>query len=193
MITPALITQVNAAAASNPTLANLLQLAALGKASPEQLKTLGILIQSLAAATGTAAPYQLPAPAAAPSTTLSTVPKEFDLVIEFSEAPADRWVLPRGPVLCERVIEGNVADAAYDVIITTRVPFPEAVSSGNGAASESVKSASPQVLTFRLLRAPLPVWDLISRWVGGEEKMKESRKVLDKLVRTHGFFWGTIH
>lgn len=46
-ITPTLISQVNAAASSNPTLANLLQLAASGKATPEQLKTLGLLIQSL--------------------------------------------------------------------------------------------------------------------------------------------------
>jgi hypothetical protein len=39
---------VNSAASSNPTLANLLQLAASGKATSEQLKTLGLLIQSLA-------------------------------------------------------------------------------------------------------------------------------------------------
>lgn len=47
-ITSGLISQVNAAASSNPTLANLLQLAASGKATPEQLKNLGLLIQSLA-------------------------------------------------------------------------------------------------------------------------------------------------
>lgn len=49
-VTPALIAQVNDAAASNPTLHNLLQVAASGEASMDQLKTLGFFIQSLAAA-----------------------------------------------------------------------------------------------------------------------------------------------
>ena len=47
-VTPALISQVNQAAATNPVLQNLLQLAATGRASHDQLKTLGILVQSLA-------------------------------------------------------------------------------------------------------------------------------------------------
>lgn len=46
-ITPSLVSQVNTAAATNPILANLLQLAASGHASPEQLKTLGLLVTSL--------------------------------------------------------------------------------------------------------------------------------------------------
>lgn len=51
-VTPALIAQVNVAASSNPTLQNLLQVAAAGHASIDQLKTLGLLIQSLAQAPG---------------------------------------------------------------------------------------------------------------------------------------------
>ena len=47
-VTPQLITQVNEAANTNPTLQNLLQQAAMGLASLEQLQTLGILIQTLA-------------------------------------------------------------------------------------------------------------------------------------------------
>ncbi|KAF8581642.1 hypothetical protein K439DRAFT_205288 [Ramaria rubella] len=47
-ITPDFIAQVNAAAGSNPTLANLLGLAASGSATTEQLQTLGVTIQSLA-------------------------------------------------------------------------------------------------------------------------------------------------
>lgn len=47
-ITSDLIAQVNAAAMSNPTLANLLGLAASGSATSEQLQTLGVTIQSLA-------------------------------------------------------------------------------------------------------------------------------------------------
>lgn len=48
-ITPALIAQVNEAAGTNPILQGLLQSAAKGEASQDQLKTLGFFIQSLAA------------------------------------------------------------------------------------------------------------------------------------------------
>ncbi|KAF8506722.1 hypothetical protein F5888DRAFT_1644769 [Russula emetica] len=49
-ITPALISRVNDAAATDPILANFLQLAASGRATSDQLKTLALLIQSLASA-----------------------------------------------------------------------------------------------------------------------------------------------
>jgi hypothetical protein len=49
-ITPALINRVNDAAATDPILANFLQLAASGRATSDQLKTLALLIQSLASA-----------------------------------------------------------------------------------------------------------------------------------------------
>ena len=52
-VPPSLISQVNAATTSNPTLASLLQLAASGRATPDQLKTLGLLIQSLASSPAT--------------------------------------------------------------------------------------------------------------------------------------------
>jgi hypothetical protein len=47
-ITPALIGRVNDAATTDPILANFLQLAASGRATSDQLKTLALLIQSLA-------------------------------------------------------------------------------------------------------------------------------------------------
>ena len=53
-ITPALINRVNDAAATDPILANFLQLAASGRASSDQLKTLALLIQSLASAQASA-------------------------------------------------------------------------------------------------------------------------------------------
>jgi hypothetical protein len=53
-ITPALINRVNDAAATDPILANFLQLAASGRASSDQLKTLALLIQSLASAQSSA-------------------------------------------------------------------------------------------------------------------------------------------
>ncbi|KAI9512559.1 hypothetical protein F5148DRAFT_1162518 [Russula earlei] len=55
-ITPALITRVNDAAANDPILANFLQLAASGRATSDQLKTLALLIQSLASAQSSSMP-----------------------------------------------------------------------------------------------------------------------------------------
>ncbi|KAK0233686.1 hypothetical protein IW262DRAFT_101500 [Armillaria fumosa] len=173
IITPALIHQVNSAASSNPTLANLLQLAAAGKASPDQLQTLGLLIQSLAHSPAVMSQNAMPSPSYPPAPT-----KEFDLVFEFQETSSERWILPRGPALCERKIDSSVTDAAYDIIITTCL----------APTSDSTVVATPvedkaEVITFRLIKAPLLVWDMVSRWVGGEEKMKESRVILDQLMK----------
>ncbi|SJL06254.1 uncharacterized protein ARMOST_09590 [Armillaria ostoyae] len=173
IITPALIHQVNSAASSNPTLANLLQLAAAGKASPDQLQTLGLLIQSLAHSPAVMSQNAMPSPSYPPPPA-----KEFDLVFEFQETSSERWILPRGPALCERKIDSSVTDAAYDIIITTCL----------APTSDSTVAATPiddkaEVVTFRLIKAPLPVWDMVSRWVGGEEKMKESRVILDQLMK----------
>jgi len=55
-ITPALITRVNDAASTDPILANFLQLAASGRATSDQLKTLALLIQSLASAQSSSIP-----------------------------------------------------------------------------------------------------------------------------------------
>jgi len=91
-ITPALINRVNDAASTDPILANFLQLAASGRASSDQLKTLALLIQSLASAqssslplavlssiTGTEphSPFNLPGvqtPASTPSSSASPTP-----------------------------------------------------------------------------------------------------------------------
>ncbi|KAI0275042.1 hypothetical protein BC834DRAFT_27442 [Gloeopeniophorella convolvens] len=63
-ITPALINRVNDAASTDPILANFLQLAASGRASSDQLKTLALLIQSLASALSSSLPS---GPAAGPT------------------------------------------------------------------------------------------------------------------------------
>ncbi|KAK0505617.1 hypothetical protein EDD18DRAFT_1097142, partial [Armillaria luteobubalina] len=173
IITPALIHQVNSAASSNPTLANLLQLAAAGKASPDQLQTLGLLIQSLAHSPAVMSQNAISSPSYPPAPT-----KEFDLVFEFQETSSERWILPRGPALCERKIDSSVTDAAYDITITTCL----APTSDSTVAATPVEEKA-EVVTFRLIKAPLPVWDVVSRWVGGEEKMKESRVILDQLMK----------
>jgi hypothetical protein len=210
-ITPVLINQVNSAASSNPTLANLLQLAATGKATPEQLKTLGLLIQSLAnptmvdtnntntvtpppplqpSAVGTSSSSTTGSNAGSYSQQTSLAPvREFDIVLEFSENATERWVFPRGPAVCERIMDSRTADVAYDVLISTCLPFPKL---DPEMAIQPAASTTPQIVhdddsprqlvSFRLRKAPITIWDTVSRWVGGEDGITKNRIILNSLV-----------
>lgn len=66
-VSPSLVAQVNSAAATNSTLQYLLQSAAEGTASVDQLKTLGLLIQSVASQSGTRTVEMFPSLAASSS------------------------------------------------------------------------------------------------------------------------------
>lgn len=193
-ITPTLINQVNSAASSNPILANLLQLAAASKATPDQLKTLGLLIQSLALSESHTSAMMIPAtttagPSPYSQTTYVQPVKEFDLVIEFSERPTERWIFPRGPALCERLLDSRSIDATYDVIVTTCVPFSGTPYLHAGPTAPAVpenaglgEKPAPQIATFRLEKAPIAVWDTITRWIGGDEKMNLNRSIIEQAV-----------
>ncbi|KAL4269276.1 hypothetical protein AB1N83_002271 [Pleurotus pulmonarius] len=176
-VTPALIHQVNSAASTNPTLANLLQLAASGKASPNQLKTLGLLIQSLAAANGT--PYSTTTPAPLNPTPTPPV-KEFDLVIEFPECPYDRFLFPREHVVCERMTDAAAPLSSYqDILIAAPIPF--ANSTTTTATTSSAVTPASHISTMRIKSAPAMLWDTVSRWVGGEETLASNRQFLSQI------------
>jgi hypothetical protein len=206
-ITPHLINQVNSAASSNPILANLLQLAAAGCATPEQLKTLGLLIQSLASpesaqlASQSSLPSSqrqsnlkatqfIPSTGTQTATTSNSPVKEFDLVIEFREMPSERWVFPRGPIVYEKVVDNDATEVSYDALVKTVLPFDTSIGNNSSAVADHApptKSSSPiektlHVATFRLRKTPLTIWDTISRWASGEEMMQQSREILDTLV-----------
>ncbi|KAF5384881.1 hypothetical protein D9615_001315 [Tricholomella constricta] len=205
-ITPTLINQVNSAASSNPTLANLLQLAAAGMATPEQLKTLGLLIQSLATSESTQVlpPSLAASPALPPLPTTSSAPaatvsppapiKEFDLVFEFRESSSERWIFPRGLVTCERVMDSPTTDATSHTVIKTCLPFSQAntlVNPGTEQPSPAdAKKEAPQVVSFCLKRTPFSVWDTISRWAGGEQKMEQSRLKLEAMKPVEHVYLG---
>ncbi|KIM88637.1 hypothetical protein PILCRDRAFT_85206 [Piloderma croceum F 1598] len=210
-ITSALISQVNAAATSNPTLANLLQQAASGKATPEQLKTLGLLIQSLASfetmsdtpgtasASGTPQPdatSKRSTPALAPpsqSPTCISAPKgptlhpafapskDFDLVLEFAENPFDRWILPRAPVIIESIPGGASAD---DILLTAGVPFARSPLPGSEKemTDTTAEDVPQELVTFRFVKASSDIWSCVSRWAGAQEKMDITRKAFEHLL-----------
>ena len=185
-ITPVLINRVNTAASANPILSNLLQLAAAGHASPDQLKTLGLLIQSLAnmeelpVAT---ASIQQP-PNAVNHNQRSPPVKEFDLVLEFREAPAERWVFPRVPVYGERKSNSSTSQ---DILLTTCIPFSVAKNSVSDVSQEAsletaTESPVQHVVTLHLIEASWAIWDTIYRWIGGEDNLRSNKIQIDSLV-----------
>ena len=200
LVTQTLVTQVNQAASSNPTLANLLQLAVAGKASPDQLKTLGLLIQSLAGSQSTEADATQPStnpaqPKVQSNTSTSTTPtpvpqyqlqppsREFDLVLDFKETPTDRWTFPRGPARCEFIPMPGSSCAFGDILVTTAVPFTSTSapqSTAGSAATSEIPSAAKQTVTFRFKSANTAVWDTMSRWIGS--RAEEYSKTLSEIV-----------
>ncbi|TFK77328.1 hypothetical protein BDN72DRAFT_830496 [Pluteus cervinus] len=191
-ITPALISQVNTAASSNPILSNLLTLAAAGNATPDQLKTLGLLIQSLAnpeppvpaslEASSSAATRPLPTPTPTPTPTPPAGPpvKDFDLILEFQQSQSDKWRIPRSPALYRRT--PSTTFGCFDIEMTVRVPF------GTDAeliAKQDGPTPTKAVLHFK--NAPFSVWDSLMRWSGGEVAMNGNRHRLERLESEPAF------
>jgi len=189
-----LINQVNIAASTNPTFSNLLQLVAAKKATQDQLKTLGLLIQSLAnmgaalAVSNNGASAIHTSTANVPSTSSSSgyyrsalqpqpqLPaKEFDLILEFREAPTERWLIPRG---CHPTATQSGQDIELRLAIsnTGQTPAIQANVNNESQAQHEVP------LLLCLHNAPYTLWDTIVRWIGGEDKMKLNTQYLDNLV-----------
>ncbi|KAJ3739916.1 hypothetical protein DFH05DRAFT_1406442, partial [Lentinula detonsa] len=101
--TPALIDQINAAAATNPILVSLLQLASAGQATQDQLQMLSVTIQSLAANPIPTSQYSRPNAEPIVTFALPESKKRSDLVITSEEYSHNRFVFPRGTTVCERV------------------------------------------------------------------------------------------
>jgi len=172
-ITPELLTRVTTAGTTNPTLANLLRLAASRQATQEELKRLGALIQSLAAVPEENFPTQPPL-GQAPVTPV----KLPDLVVEFPERAGTQFLLPRGPSLCERV-ESASGDGGHDVILTTCLRVPKAtapISSDPQAPTEETED----VITFRFANSSEEFWSFLSSWVG--DSMEKNQKAIEGQV-----------
>ena len=200
IITPSLISQVNAAAAADPIFSNLLQLAAAKTATEDQLQTLGLLIQSLAAIDhakkiAAAASLQTPVSSVLPvnynqPSPVQTPSKPFDLVIEFRETPCDRWLFSRGTVCAERLPTPNSVING-DILITmclsndgkVCVKLDERVNKETAPGSSGLYTA-----TLRLKEPPPHIWDMLIRWIGGDEKNALCKKQLQDLVFHSIFF-----
>jgi hypothetical protein len=179
-VTPELVNRVNEAAAINPHLSDLIQAVATGCATPDQLRSLGVLIQSIPP-TSTPAPDAIRQPTLpnygssqnAASAIHSRADHEFDIVLEFREKSSTRWIFPRKPAICERI--PSQSERNDDIRVTT-VIHPQ---------SES--SQQEHVVTFRFTNPPQDLWELLQRWSGGEEDMQKNETALRDIVRLGDF------
>ncbi|KAH9898248.1 hypothetical protein C8Q73DRAFT_684108 [Cubamyces lactineus] len=174
-VTPALSAKVSNAAQTDPVLANLLNAVINRTANDQQVKTLGYLIQSLdnvpSLESSTSAEHGT-ITALPPST-----PRPFDIVLEFYEKPGERFILPRGDVVCELATpKAPSIYRSFDLIITHCLPFPGATSPSDTPVRE--------VVSFRLSRVSQSLWELLSSWAGGPEKIDQSRLKLIEIAKT---------
>ncbi|KAH8099273.1 hypothetical protein BXZ70DRAFT_1078354 [Cristinia sonorae] len=167
VITPVLIEQLSAAASTDPVLSNLIQLATAGKASPDQIQTLSLLIQTLQVnnrnqAQNTTSQSIVAPPPPPPA-------KEFDIVIEFQERSTERLIFPRGPVVCD--VESSYLNGQYSNLCV-RILVPPCDSPDS--PPKSIATVAP----LHWHNVMPPARELFMRWVGGEEKMAANRKIL---------------
>ncbi|KAF7311108.1 hypothetical protein HMN09_00655000 [Mycena chlorophos] len=160
---PGIIQAMNTAAAANPIFANMLANAAAGTASTIELQTLSFLVQSLP---GHAAPVA--------STPIQATSTNFQLVLQYSESPSERWLIPRGPAIYEKATAGD------DFTLTFAIPLQ-----GGSAAQDdftavpTLGTSAAQVVTMDFKKPPTTLSDTISRWIVGTER--ENRMRLTKL------------
>lgn len=110
--------------------------------------------------------------------------KDFDLVLEFREAPAERWVFPRVPVYGERKSNPSTSQ---DILLTTCIPFSVANNPVSDVLQEpsletATESPVQHVVTLHLIEAPWAIWDTIYRWIGGEDNLRSNKIQIDGLV-----------
>lgn len=178
------------AAQSNPVLANLLKAVISRTATDDQVKTLGLLIQSLEGVQALEQPNPtLLGMSAAQFSARPSSPRPFDVVLEFHERSSDRFILPRGDVVCELAAPKTESPyKASDAIITCCVPFANATSlQPTTPGAEPPDNVTPEVVSFRISRVSQAVWELLSTWAGGPQKIEESRVKLAEIVSTHPF------
>ena len=171
-VTPELVEQMHTAATSNPTLLKLLTEVAAGSATRDQKETLGLLLRTFKSG------GDQPPPPPSPTTgvmNFSTPPTasqtpDFDIILEFSDRPGDRWIFPRGAVNV-LPIQGHQGE---DLIVNTVLPFPH--------TANDVPGKYPEIVAFRFASVMYSVHDMMNRWIGGHEKAVEYTRKLNDIV-----------
>ena len=121
-------------------------------------------------------------PAQASASTGLQTPKEYDLVLEFPERPYDRWLVPRVPVVCERIPSAGNIEA---ILLLFALPFPKQTK-GEPESAESATSTGTdlvqEVVQFRITKVHQAFWENLLNWAGGTTKVESNRSILEKIV-----------
>ncbi|KAF9454084.1 hypothetical protein P691DRAFT_798360 [Macrolepiota fuliginosa MF-IS2] len=187
-----LVARIHHEASVNPIFATKFRLAVEPNATQEQIRNFAFALPHLPGVRVTGAPTSL---------TLSTeqqvrLPpvREWDLVIEFNEAPNERWLIPRGTLAsCSRLVSKDGSDKS-DVSFTLKLPLPETqpkpTNADEAGASEKASSdlVPPRPVKFELHQAPNTVYDLIINWIGGNDKNAENAAALAKIPKRQNVY-----
>jgi hypothetical protein len=163
-----------------------------GTVTTDELQTLAPLaVQvypstvSIPTATSTTlTPYQFP-------NVVHSIPtvKAFDLVIEFKEAPSERWLVPRGPALLERKSDKDTTLTLclpYDQVavpVTDTQQQQDTTGKSNPAEGEDTREA----VSLLLKNVPPFIAEMLALWIGGQETVDRNRAIINKLVTPSSF------
>ncbi|KAI4522867.1 hypothetical protein K525DRAFT_268482 [Schizophyllum commune Loenen D] len=195
-ISQSLIQQVAAAAAGDERLRKIVAAASQGTATTDQLRELSKAVRELKRPSPAFSAPGLPPPnppkeflqtrhppvsyssqpqqavpqVSSTQPTYATHPsvREFDIVIEFSEAIGERFTIPRGPAVCQLLSQSSTPiGATYDIELTvTTIPK---------------ESDAPQLVELHLTEAPSALWDTVRRWVGDEVTQERNRAIIEQM------------
>lgn len=211
-VPPTLIDQVNAAAATNPILANLLVVAASKRASPEQIRTLTLLVQSIAhpeppvpataeqASIVSASRESFPVPppiALIPRvTTPAPLAATFSALAPLAQLPPPQPVVPPRPFDLAFEFEHSPTDKwlfPRSPAYCRRIPganfdfynIEMVVRMPFGTDEDlDAKGERPKLhkVTIYFNTATPAIWEMLVNWCGGQDKMDEYRRTLDLIV-----------
>ena len=121
-----------------------------------------------------------------PPSTMQTIKREPDVVIEFFENQQDRWLLPKDLVLYERSQRWEHSNILSDVIFSTLFPFegsrrpapPPVEGQGTSKAPEEVYHP----ITLRFFNVPETIWSLFAAAAADVERTKRVSAAMDAKV-----------
>jgi hypothetical protein len=140
-----------------------------------------------------------PAPTQTSVPTGSEPPKEYDLVLEFPERPYDRWLVPRVPVVCERVPSTGNIEAT---LLLVALPFPKQTQTQTQTETQTQTQTQKQKQTQKQTQKQKQTEAQTQTQTQGEPESAESASpaspdppqevVQFRITKVHQAFWDNI-
>ncbi|XP_006454060.1 hypothetical protein AGABI2DRAFT_189385 [Agaricus bisporus var. bisporus H97] len=189
-----LVARIHYEASVNPIFATKFRLAVEPNATQEQIRNFAFALPHLPGVTVSGAPTSLTLSTEQQQQVRLPPVREWDVVMEFNETPNERWLIPRGTLAsCSRLVNKG-ASMLPEASLTLRLPLPD-IQATNTSAEESkvseeksLDSIPPQAIKFMLPQTPDVIYDLILRWIGGDDKNAANAAALAKIPKRHKIF-----